>query len=104
MVQLVEYKKLASCLERRIFDLHKECEKKDEEIALLKQQCMSFVAYWLSQSYVILLISLFSSETVKECIFCDFFLQRVLLPEIRFFCEIQILRENESAPGRSFIF
>lgn len=37
-LQLEEYKVLAQSLEKRIFNLHKELEKKDDEIARLKKQ------------------------------------------------------------------
>ena len=41
VLQLDEYKNLAQSLERRIADLHSDCEKKDQEIARLKQQLKS---------------------------------------------------------------
>lgn len=39
--QLLDYKNIAQSLERRIADLHNDCDKKDQEIARLKVQLKS---------------------------------------------------------------
>ena len=39
--QLLDYKNIAQSLERRIADLHNDCDKKDQEIARLKVQMKS---------------------------------------------------------------
>jgi len=39
--QLLDYKNIAQSLERRIADLHSDCDKKDQEIAQLKNQLKS---------------------------------------------------------------